>query len=366
MGARSRSAGPTPTRPPIRSGRRRFSAGRAPDGLEIEGLLTYPIGYEKGRRYPLVVVIHGGPSGVFSQSYIAARGLYPVAAFAAEGWAVLRCNIRGSSGYGKAFRLANYRDWGGKDYRDLMAGVDKVIAMGVADPDRLGVMGWSYGGFMTSWVITQTKRFKAASVGAGVTNLMSFSGTTDIPDFILSYFGAEFWQDPEVIRKHSAMFNIKGATTPTLIQHGEQDVRVPVGQGYELYSALKRQGTVVKMVVYPRQPHGDRRAPPHHRRRETEHRVVPASISERRNSGLLPSRCSRARAPPLAARVGVDPGHETNAVAERRAEFAPEVRDDPVRQGVGVGIPSGRRWRRPARPAPIGRSGTGEPRPCAP
>ena len=136
-----------------------------------------------------------------------------------------------------------------------MAGVDKVIAMGVADAGRLGVMGWSYGGFMTSWVITQTKRFKAASVGAGVTNLMSFSGTTDIPDFILSYFGAEFWQDPEVIRKHSAMFNIKGATTPTLIQHGEQDVRVPVSQGYELYSALKRQGTPVKMVVYPRQPH---------------------------------------------------------------------------------------------------------------
>ena len=136
-----------------------------------------------------------------------------------------------------------------------MAGVDKVIAMGVADPDRLGVMGWSYGGYMTSWVITHTRRFKAASVGAGVTNLMSFSGTTDIPDFIVSYLGAEHWEDPEVIQKHSAMFNIKGATTPTLIQHGEQDIRVPVGQGYELYHALKRQGTKVQMVVYPRQPH---------------------------------------------------------------------------------------------------------------
>jgi dipeptidyl aminopeptidase/acylaminoacyl peptidase len=236
-------------------GRTEVIRWKGPDGLEIEGLLTYPVGYEKGRRYPLLVVVHGGPSGGFSRSCIAARGAYPVAAFAAEGWAVLRGNIRGSSGYGKAFRLANYRDWGGKDYRDLMAGVDRTVAMGVADPGRLGVMGWSYGGCMTSWVITQTKRFKAASVGAGVTDLMSFSGTTDIPDFILSYFGAEFWQDPEVFRKHSAMFNIKGATTPTLIQHGEQDIRVPVSQGYELYSALKRQGTPVKMVVYPRQPH---------------------------------------------------------------------------------------------------------------
>ena len=236
-------------------GRTEVVRWKGPQGLEIEGLLTYPARYEKGRRYPLVVVIHGGPAGVFSRSFIASPGVYPVAAFAAEGWAVLKGNIRGSVGYGKAFRLSNYRDWGGKDYRDLMAGVDKVIAMGVADPDRLGVMGWSYGGYMTSWVITQTKRFKAASVGAGVTDLMSMSGTTDIPDFIVSYFGAEHWEDPEAIQKHSPMFNVKGATTPTLIQHGEQDIRVPIGQGYELYHALKRQGTKVQMVVYPRQPH---------------------------------------------------------------------------------------------------------------
>ncbi len=229
---------------------------KAPDGLEIEGLLTYPAGYVQGKRYPMVLVIHGGPSGVFTQGFIGARNVYPVAAYAAEGWAVLRCNIRGSSGYGRTFRHANARDWGGKDYRDLMAGVDKVIAMGVADPARLGVMGWSYGGYMSSWIITQTKRFKAASIGAPVTNLMSFNGTTDIPSFVPDYFSAEFWNNPEIYRKHSAMFNIKGATTPTLIQHGEADVRVPIGQGYELYNALKRQGTVVKMVVYPRQPHG--------------------------------------------------------------------------------------------------------------
>jgi dipeptidyl aminopeptidase/acylaminoacyl peptidase len=142
------------------------------------------------------------------------------------------------------------------DYQDLMAGVDQVIRQGIADPERLGVMGWSYGGYMTSWVITQTKRFKAASIGAPVTNLMSFTGTTDIPGFIPDYLGAEFWNNLQAYVKHSAMFNVKGATTPALIQQGEQDVRVPIGQGYELYNALKRQGTTVKMVVYPRQPHG--------------------------------------------------------------------------------------------------------------
>jgi len=228
------------------------------DGLEIECLPRYPVGYEMGKRWPVVLVIHGGPSGVFTQNFIATRNVYPLAAYAAEGWAVLRCNIRGSSGYGKVFRRANAGDWGGKDQRDLMAGVDKVITMGVADPERLGVMGWSYGGYMTSWIITQTRRFKAASIGAPVTNLMSFNGTTDIPDFVPNYFGAEFWENPETYRKHSAMFNVKGATTPTMIQHGEQDVRVPIGQGYELYNALKRQGTAVRMVVYPRQPHGFR------------------------------------------------------------------------------------------------------------
>src|SRR6185369_12612220 len=178
----------------------------------------------------------------------------PVAAFAAKGYAVLRPNPRGSSGYGAKFRYANYGDWGGGDFRDLMTGVDHVIKMGVADPERLGVMGWSYGGFMTSWTITQTKRFRAASVGAGVTNLMSFTGTADIPGFLPDYFQGEFWDNLELYRAHSAMFQVKGVTTPTLILHGENDVRVPVSQGYELYNALKRQKVPVRMVTYPRQP----------------------------------------------------------------------------------------------------------------
>ena len=226
------------------------------DGLEIEGLLTYPVGYQPGKRCPLLLIIHGGPMGVFRQTFIANQSSYPIAAFAAQGYAVLRCNIRGSSGYGREFRYANYGDWGGMDYQDLMAGVDHLIEIGVADRERLGVMGWSYGGYMSSWIITRTDRFKAASIGAPVTNLMSFTGTTDIPGFIPDFFGKEFWDNLDPYRDHSAMFQIKGASTPTLIQHGESDVRVPISQGYELYNALKRQDVEVKMVVYPRAPHG--------------------------------------------------------------------------------------------------------------
>jgi dipeptidyl aminopeptidase/acylaminoacyl peptidase len=205
---------------------------------------------------PLLVIVHGGPTGVFTQSFVGMPSPYPIPIFAARGYAVLRCNVRGSSGYGRKFRYANHQDWGGGDYRDIMSGVDHVVSMGVADPDRLGIMGWSYGGYMTSWVITQTRRFKAASVGAGVTNLMSFTGTADIPGFIPDYFGGEYWDAFDRWRARSAMFNIKGAATPTLIQHGEQDLRVPVSQGYELYNALVRQNVPTKMVVYPRQPHG--------------------------------------------------------------------------------------------------------------
>ena len=237
-------------------GRTEVLRWRAADGLEIEGLLTYPVGYEKGRRVPLLVIVHGGPTGVFTQSFVGMPNPYPITAFAERGYSVLRVNPRGSSGYGRKFRYANYKDWGGGDYRDILAGVDHVIGLGVADPDRLGIMGWSYGGYMTSWVITQTKRFKAASVGAGVTNLMSFTGTADIPGFVPDYFGGEYWDVFDRWRSRSAMFNVKGVTTPTLIQHGEEDRRVPISQGYELYNALVRQGVTTKMVVYPRQPHG--------------------------------------------------------------------------------------------------------------
>jgi len=229
---------------------------KSKDGKEIEGLLTYPNNYVAGTKVPLILNVHGGPAGVFNQSFIGGRGVYPIATFAQKGFAILRPNPRGSSGYGTEFRRANFKDWGGMDYQDLMTGVDHVIAIGVADPERLGVMGWSYGGFMTSYIVTQTKRFKAASAGAAVTNLMSMNGVTDIPGLIADYYGGQSWEQTDLYAKHSAMFNIKGVATPTLIQHGEADVRVPISQGYEFYNALKAQGVPTRMLVLPRQPHG--------------------------------------------------------------------------------------------------------------
>ena len=229
---------------------------KSTDGQVIEGLLTYPVDYKPGTRVPLLLQIHGGPMGVFVQSFAGNAGVYPNAAFASRGFALLQPNPRGSAGYGKEFRYANYQDWGGGDFRDIMAGVDRVIEMGVADPERMGVMGWSYGGYMTSWTITQTKRFKAASVGAAVTNLVSFTGTADIPGFLPDYFGGQPWHDAKLYAARSPLFQAKGVTTPTLVQHGEADVRVPISQGYEFYNAVKQQGTPAEMLVLPRQPHG--------------------------------------------------------------------------------------------------------------
>jgi dipeptidyl aminopeptidase/acylaminoacyl peptidase len=229
---------------------------KSKDGMEIEGLLTYPANYQPGKRYPLILNIHGGPTGVFGETFIGRGSVYPIAVFAARGYAVLRPNPRGSGGYGKAFRFANYNDWGGRDYEDDQTGVDRVIEMGLADPDRLAIMGWSYGGYMTSWTITQTQRFKAAAIGAGVTDLWSFTGTSDIPGFLPDYFGGEPSQQLENFRKHSPITYVKNVSTPTLILHGEADERVPPSQDYEYYHSLKTRGVTVKMVVYPRQPHG--------------------------------------------------------------------------------------------------------------
>ena len=229
---------------------------KSKDGREIEGLLTYPVNHVKGQKYPLILNVHGGPAGVFMQTYTAAGSIYPLQAFAQQGYAVLRPNPRGSSGYGADFRRANISDWGFGDFDDDQTGVDKVIEMGVAHPDSLIVCGWSYGGFMTSFTVTKTKRFKAASVGAGVTDLVSFTGTADIPSFLPSYFEGEYWDKMESYMKHSAVFNIKGVTTPTQVIHGLSDVRVPPSQGYEFYRALQRQGCPTEMIVYPRTPHG--------------------------------------------------------------------------------------------------------------
>lgn len=237
-------------------GRTEVIRWKSTDGMEIEGLLTYPVDFQSGRRCPLLLMIHGGPHGVFKQQFDADPGsVYPTAIFAARGYAVLRPNPRGSAGYGAAFRVASFRDLGGMDYQDLMSGVDHVIQLGVADAERLGVMGWSYGGYMTAWAITRSQRFKAASVGAGMSNLISDTGTTDLPSIIPADLGAEHWQDATLYHERSPISHVGAVSTPTLILHGESDIRVPISQGYELYTALKRRGVPVTMVTYPRMPH---------------------------------------------------------------------------------------------------------------
>jgi len=244
---------------PPKNGKTELISWKSFDGLEIEGLLTYPVDYVRGKKYPIVLQIHGGPAGVYTKTYTGAPSIYMTQLFAQKGYILLKPNPRGSSGYGKDFRYANIRDWGFGDYQDLMTGVDHVIDMGIADQERQFVMGWSYGGYMTSWVVTQTDRFKAASMGAGLPNLISMVTTTDIPDYIVAHMGGkEFWEDYEEYEKHSAIYQIKSVKTPTQVIHGANDLRVPFTQGQEFYFALKRMGVDTEMIVYPRTPHGPR------------------------------------------------------------------------------------------------------------
>jgi len=238
-------------------GRTELLTWRSQDGrFDIEGLLTYPIGYRPGERVPLILNVHGGPAGVFGQGFTGAPGIYMIQSFAQAGYAVLRPNPRGSTGYGRDFRYANVADWGYGDMDDLMAGVDRVIGMGVADPDRLLLMGWSYGGYMTSFAVTRTDRFKAASMGAGLPNLVSMVTTTDIQDYLAAHMDGEFWEDFETYERHSAIYRIANVTTPTQVIHGQQDERVPFTQGQEFYRALQRRGVDTEMLILPRTPHG--------------------------------------------------------------------------------------------------------------
>jgi dipeptidyl aminopeptidase/acylaminoacyl peptidase len=228
------------------------------DGMEVEGLLTYPVDYEPGKKYPGILQIHGGPAGVFTESFTGNPSIYLTQYFAEQGFFVLRPNPRGSSGYGKDFRYANFQDWGYGDYEDLMSGMDKIIEDGLVDEEKQVAMGWSYGGYMTSFLVTKTNRFKAASMGAGLPNLISMTTTTDIPDYLVGHMGGEFWDDYETYEKHSAMYRIKNVKTPTQVIHGANDLRVPFTQGQEFYVALDRLGVDTEMIVLPRTPHGPR------------------------------------------------------------------------------------------------------------
>jgi len=224
------------------------------DGLEIEGIFTYPLNYKKGRRYPLILELHGGPTYAFYREFTASMWNNNQV-FAARGFGVLQVNVRGSSGRGKDFRFANLGDWGGGDVKDALTGVDYLVEKGLADPERLGVHGWSYGGYLTGMTISRTQRFKAAVIGAGTMDLVSGTGTTPSPGFHSNFMGCEWWECEELWRDRSPSSHVADITTPTLLIYGEHDNIVPSSLGLILYRALKRKGVKTQMVIYPRSGH---------------------------------------------------------------------------------------------------------------
>jgi len=229
---------------------------KAADGREIEGLLHRPEG-SAGKKLPLIVHVHGGPSGAYTLTFPASMNNYHHI-LTGRGYAVLQPNFRGSTGYGDAFQRLNVNDWGKGDFQDIMSGVDSLIAKGMVDPERMALHGWSYGGYMCAWSITQTTRFKAASCGAALTNLYSMYGTNDIPGTLDDYFGGPPYAKAEIYWSASAMAWVTKVKTPTLILHGQADDRVPPSQGQELYLGLKKLGVPTEFVTYPREPHGFR------------------------------------------------------------------------------------------------------------
>jgi dipeptidyl aminopeptidase/acylaminoacyl peptidase len=232
---------------------------KSADGRPIEGILVYPAGWTPARGpAPLVVKIHGGPSGVFVQNFQASSSSADAQRYAVDGYAVLLPNPRGSSGYGDAAQQAVVKDWGGLDYQDIMTGVDTLIARGIVHKDSLGVMGWSYGGYMTAWTISQTDRFKAAVVGAGITEAIAMWGTQDIVNVFEAYFGGSPWDQGqwEVYQKSSPLAHMRNAKTPTLIIHGRNDPRVPPNQAMILYRTLKALNVPTELMWLPRTGHG--------------------------------------------------------------------------------------------------------------
>ena len=221
------------------------------DGTTIEGVLHRPVGWQQGKKYPLLVVIHGGPTGTSRPIPFASAGQYPIDLWTAKGALVLEPNYRGSAGYGEKFRSLNVRNLGVGDAWDVLSGVDYLIKEGMADPDRVGVMGWSQGGYISAFLATHdAARFKAISVGAGISDWMTYYVNTDITPFTRQYLKATPWDDPAIYAKTSPMTYIKGAKTPTLIQHGATDQRVPLPDAFELYRGLQDLGVPSKLIVY--------------------------------------------------------------------------------------------------------------------
>jgi dipeptidyl aminopeptidase/acylaminoacyl peptidase len=226
----------------------------ASEGASVEGWLIFPPGAKPGAKYPVVTYVHGGPA-------FAHYPLYPSGPFAfegvlaARGYIVFEPNPRGSYGQGEAFTRANVKDFGYGDLRDVLLGLDEVGRTIPVDPNKVGIFGWSYGGYMTMWALTQTNRFKAAVSGAGLSDWLSYYGTNEIDTWMIPYFGASIYDDPAVYAKSSPINYVKQVRTPTLMVAGDRDAEVPVTQSYEYWHALRDHGVPTQLVIYPGEGH---------------------------------------------------------------------------------------------------------------
>src|SRR6266511_3851794 len=227
------------------------------EGFNIQGWLVPPAKVEVGKKYPMVVLIHGGPSSVTTSEWPASFGMSRaiIAALSVRGYYVLLPNPRGSYGQGEDFTRANVKDFGGGDLRDTMAGIDAVTKKYPIEPARLGVTGWSYGGYMTMWTVTQTNRFRGAVAGAGIANWQSYYGQNLIDQWMIPFFGASVYDDPAVYEKSSPIHFIKNVKTPTLVIVGERDAECPSSQSYEFWHALKTLGVSTKLIIYSGEGH---------------------------------------------------------------------------------------------------------------
>ncbi len=221
---------------------------------KIQGWLVYPLDYDPSKKYPLVVEVHGGPASASMPSWPSRRSY--AAALPAAGYFLLLPNPRGSYGSGEAFTRANVKDFGGGDFRDIMAGVDAALASLPIDPNRLGITGWSYGGYMSMWAVTQTHRFKAAVIGAGLADWLSYYGENQIDKWMTFYFGDTVYNDPAVYAKSAPITFIKNVQTPSLIVVGDSDGECPPPQSYEFWHALVTLGVPTQFVIYPHEGHG--------------------------------------------------------------------------------------------------------------
>ncbi len=236
-------------------GSRELIRWQSRDGASIEGVLLKPADFDPAVKHPLLVIIHGGPAWLSFPERVYAY-VYPVQQWLAKGAVILMPNYRGSTGYGEAFRALNVRNLGVGDAWDVLSGVDHLLELGFVDPERVGAMGWSQGGYISAFLTTSSDRFRAISVGAGISNWMTYYVNTDIHPFTRHYLEATPWDDPEVYAKTSPMTYVKQARTPTLIQHGEFDRRVPTPNAYELFQGLQDVGVETRLIIYKGFGHG--------------------------------------------------------------------------------------------------------------